>query len=564
MSDANIKKVKLEYGQLLQLAADRCRSSEEIAMIEKAFSFASEAYKDVALLNGETYILHPLRVAKIAVSSIGLGYKSICAALLIDVPVYTDYRFDSLRNLFGEKIAHLVEGLGLMRNILDTSEVPPASGDSEDDVQAENFKRVLLTLGDDVRVVLIKLADRLDKCRHLECYPKPKADKYLAEIKGIFIPLAHRLGLYTVKSELENIWLRYTEPAAYAEIESRANRDVAQRSRDIDEFIAPISNALTASGLKFEIKKRIKTPYSIWHKMRTKHVSFEQVYDLYAVRIIFESENRDAEAERKTAFDIYSTIVSLYTDKPNRLRNWIRQPKPNGYEALHCTVMSKAGIWVEVQIRSRRMDDIAEKGIAAHWTYKQDGYLSENDSQVDLWLKKVQSIITSGDVEALDLLDIVQDEISSRTIVVFTPKGEQRTIPKGSTVLDFAYTVHTGIGNQAIAAKVNMKLVPLSGKLHNGDQVEIITASRSAPKPEWLSFLQTRHARHKVLDYLRTAGDEQLKRGEEFLREREDAPSREIPVRITLRGTNRPGLMEEIENALNQIDGIEDVVISEL
>ncbi|MBO4476238.1 MAG: bifunctional (p)ppGpp synthetase/guanosine-3',5'-bis(diphosphate) 3'-pyrophosphohydrolase [Bacteroidales bacterium] len=561
MSDALVNK---EYQEFLEVAAARCRSEEELATVQKAFDFACEAHRDSALGSGEPYILHPLRVAMIAVSSVGLGYKSMCAALLHDIPEHTDYSVEDLRPLFGDKIAQLVEGLAQMRNILDSSPAPLSPEGSEEDQQAENFKRILLTMGDDVRVVLIKLADRLDNCRHLDAYPQVKADKVLAEVKGIFIPLSHRLGLYAVKSEMENIWLKYKQPESYHEIESRIDRDVAQRSRDIDEFIEPITSALEAMGLRFEIKKRIKTPYSIWHKMRTKHVSFEQIYDLYAVRIIFESDDRNPAAERKTAIDIYTTITAMYADKPNRLRNWIRQPKPNGYEALHCTVMSKAGIWVEVQIRSRRMDDIAEKGIAAHWAYKQDGYLSENDSQVDRWLEKVQEIITSGDIQSLDLLDMIQDEIATKAIVVFTPKGEQRDIPKDSTALDFAYSVHTDIGNQAIAAKVNMKLAPLSRKLRNGDQVEIITARRSAPKPEWLSFLQTRHARRRVLDYLRTAGEDQLRRGEEILRNREGASGQEIPIRISLFGNNRPGLMEEIEIALRQIDGIEDVVTCEI
>jgi len=560
MSEAAINK---EYEQLMALASERCRSEEELAMIRKAYDFASEVHKDAAIRIGEPYIIHPIRVATIVVSTIGLGYKSICAALLHDVPRFADYTPGDLSSLFGDKISQLVDGLAKMRNILKSAEVP-SSPEESDDIQAENFKRILLTIGDDVRVILIKLADQLDTCRRLDAYPPAKVEKLLAETKGIFIPLAHRLGLYTVKSELENIWLRYKQPEAYNDIESRINRNMVQRSHDIDEFIEPISKSLTDAGLHFEIKKRIKTPYSIWNKMRTKHVSFEQIYDLYAVRIIFDLDQRDQEAERKTAFDIYNIITSFYPDKPNRLRNWIRQPKPNGYEALHCTVMSKAGIWVEVQIRSRRMDDIAEKGIAAHWTYKQDGYLSENDSQVDHWLEKVQEIISSNDVDSLDLLDIIQDEISTKTIVVFTPKGEQRGIPKDSTALDFAYCVHTGIGNQAIAAKVNMKLAPLSRKLRNGDQVEIITARRSSPKPEWLSFLQTRHARRKVLEYLRTVGGDTLQRGEDYLRERQDSMTREIPIRISLRGTNRPGLMEEIENSLRQIDGIEDVVTSEL
>ena len=551
MCDDRIQK---EFDELIRLAQGRCRDEEEISMIRKAFDFAGEAHRDVSLNSGEPYILHPIRVATIVVSKIGLGYKSICAALLHDVLESTVYSSDSLRNLFGDKITSLVEGMENMRNILE---------ESDEELEDENFRRVLLTMGDDVRVVLIKLADRLDNCRHLQFLPTVKADKILAQTKAIFIPLAHRLGLYTVKSELENIWLFHKQPDAYREIEGRIDRDVAQRSRDIDDFITPVSEALTAAGIRFELRKRIKTPYSIWHKMQTKHVSFEQIYDLYAVRIVYEMDSKDISAERARAFDIYNIVTGLYPNMQNRMRNWISQPKPNGYEALHCTVMSKAGIWVEVQIRSRRMDDIAEKGIAAHWSYKQDGYISESDNQMDHWLEKVQKIISGPDAGALDLLDIIQDEISGKTIVVFTPKGHQRSIPKDATALDFAYCVHTDIGNQAIAAKVNMKLAPLSRKLKNGDQVEIITARKSRPKAEWLSFLQTRHARRKVLEFLKGADSEQYRKGEELLRNRQDPVSEEIPIRITLRGTNRPGLMEEIENALRQIDGIEDVVTSE-
>ena len=551
MCDDRIQK---EFDELLLLARGRCRDESEISLIRKAFDFASEAHKDVFLNTGEPYILHPLRVASIVVAKIGLGCKSICTALLHDVLESTVFTADSLRNLFGDKIASLVEGVENMRNILE---------DSEEEIEDENFRRVLLTMGDDVRVVLIKLADRLDNCRHLESLTEAKADKILAQTKAIFIPLAHRLGLYTVKSELENIWLLHKHPEAYHEIESRIDRDVAQRSRDIDEFIAPVSEALTAAGVRFEVRKRIKTPYSIWQKMQNKHVSFEQIYDLYAVRIIYEVDDKDVNAERNKAFDILNIVTALYPNMQNRMRNWINQPKPNGYEALHCTVMSKAGIWVEVQIRSRRMDDIAEKGIAAHWTYKQDGYISESDSQMDVWLEKVQKIISGSDAAALDQLDIIQDEISGKTIVVFTPKGHQRTIPKDSTALDFAYCVHTTIGHQAIAAKVNMKLAPLSRKLKNGDQVEIITARKSSPKAEWLSFLQTRHARRKVLEYLKGSDPEQFRKGEEVLSTRQNSVAEEIPIRVSLRGKNRPGMMEEIENALRQIDGIEDVVISE-
>ena len=487
--------VRQEFDALMDLARGRCRNSKEMDMVRKAFNFAYEAHKGVMQHTGKPFILYSMEVAKIVVTNVGLGYKSICAALLLGVIEDTDYTLDDVRRIFGDKIASLVEGLTNISNILESdSAVISSPEDDAERIQAENLKRILLSMGDDVRVVLIKLADRLQCMRSLDTMPEAKREKILADTMSIFIPLAHRLGLYSIKSEMENIWLRYVHPDEYKEIEARIDTDLVSRSRELDAFIEPIANALLDKGFRFTIKKRIKTPYSIWYKMKTKHVPFEQIYDLYAVRIIFDPQTDDLKEERDKAFVIYSTVTSLYRDKDSRFRDWIRHPKKNGYEALHITVMSNSGFWVEVQIRSRRMDDIAEKGIAAHWAYKNDGYLSEADNEMDRWLAKVQEVLSSDNIDSLELLDIIQDNISTSEIVVFTPKGEQRSIEKGSTALDFAYKVHTDVGNHAIAAKVNSKLVPLYKVLKSGDQVEIITAVNAQPKIQWLRFLHTRSA----------------------------------------------------------------------
>ena len=373
--------INKEYGELKKVAAGRCRSDEEMALVQKAFEFANEAHKNVRRRSGEPYILHPIAVARIVVENIGLGCKSICAAILHDVVEDTDFTVDEIRNLFGDKIASLVDGLTKIKTVLDNQK--DLKSGSTDTLQAENFKRILLTLNDDVRVVLIKLADRLHNCRTIEFMPEHKRDKVLSETMFIFIPLAHRLGLYEVKSEMENIWLKYKEPEAFREITRRIDESVVDKDKSIDEFIAPISAALKDAGFDFQIKKRIKTPYSVWNKMRTKNVEFEQVYDLYAVRIIFTPPVDSKESERNQCYHIFSIITGIYKYQPSRVRDWVRHPKSNGYEALHCTLMSQIGIWIEVQIRSKRMDDIAEKGIAAHWAYKNEGYVGENDSEMD-------------------------------------------------------------------------------------------------------------------------------------------------------------------------------------
>ena len=488
--------ISREFAELRESAVRRCANQQEIDTVQKAFDFANEAHKGVRRRSGEPYIIHPIEVAKIVVNEIGLGCKSIVAALLHDVVEDTDYTVEDIRNLFGDKIATLVDGLTKIKTVLDNEDKSKVKS-----IQAENFKRILLTLNDDVRVVLIKLADRLHNCRTIEYMPEHKRDKILGETMFIFIPLAHRLGLYGIKSEMEDIWLRYKEPQAFNEIKAKINRNANDKEKQIDDFVKEISQILDKMDIDYEIRKRVKSPYSIWHKMRTKNVTFEQVFDLYAVRIIFKPRTENVKAERSQCYAIYSAITNEYDYREDRFRDWIKQPKNNGYEALHCTVMSKSGIWVEVQIRSRRMNDIAEKGIAAHWAYKREGIVSESESEMDKWIAKVQEILMNPDVNALELLDIIHNDLTASEIFVFTPKGEQKAILKGATALDFAYMIHTHIGNKAIAAKVNLRLEPLSYVLRSGDQIEIITAQNENPKREWLDFLKTRKAINIVKEY---------------------------------------------------------------
>ena len=488
-----------DYADLKEAARKRCTDSTELDVIQKAFEFANEAHKGVRRRSGEPYILHPIAVAKIVVSNIGLGYKSIVAALLHDVVEDTHYTVENLKSLFGEKVAAIVDGLTKIKTVLDNENKA-----EQKSIQAENFKRILLTLNDDARVVLIKLADRLHNCRTIEFMPEHKRDKILSETMFVFIPLAHRLGLYGVKSEMEDIWLRYKEPEAFHEITSKINRNVIDKDKEINDFIAPIDTALQSAGFRFEIKKRVKTPYSIWNKMNNKGIDFDQIYDLYAVRIIFDEENDAGETERDQCYHIFSIITSLYRYKSDRVRDWVNYPKNNGYEALHCTLMSHTGIWIEVQIRSKRMNEIAEKGIAAHWAYKKDGFAEGTESEMDKWIAKIKEILVNPDVNALDLLDMIHNDLIKSDIFVFTPKGDTRSIEKGATALDFAYLIHSQIGNRAIAAKINYRLMPLSYVLKTGDQVEIITAENENPKREWLDFVKTSKARKFILDSLKS------------------------------------------------------------
>ena len=496
--------IRRDYEVLRASAQKRCANDRELAVVERAFEFANNAHKNVRRRSGEPYMLHPIAVAQIVVDGIGLGYKSISAALLHDVVEDTDYTVEDLRAEFGDKIATLVDGLTKIKNVLDTEQKTHGTDISQQSLQAENFKRILLTMNDDVRVVLIKLADRLHNCRTIEHMPEHKRDKILSETMFIFIPLAHRLGLYSIKSELENIWLRYKEPEAYEEIKDRIEKRAREKGSEMDAFVEPIEKALTDAGFTFNIKKRIKTPYSVWRKMEEKQIPFEEVYDLYAIRIIFEPAGNSKETERDQCYHIFSTITGIYRYMPERLRDWVKHPKSNGYEALHCTLLSNSGVWIEVQIRTRRMDDIAEKGIAAHWMYKRNGFVGEGDNEMDLWLSRIKEILVNPDVNALELLDIIHNDLTSAEIYVFTPKGEQKTIQKDATVLDFAYLIHTEVGNKAIAAKVNQKLVTLSHVIKTGDKIEIITAEDARPQAEWLKFLKTHRARTIVTDYFKS------------------------------------------------------------
>ena len=529
-----------EYADLKEAARKRCTDQSELDMIQKAFDFANEAHKGVRRRSGDPYILHPIAVAKIVVSTIGLGYKSIVAALLHDVVEDTAYNIDDIRNLFGERVATLVEGLTKIKTVLDNEDKA-----RQKSMQAENFKRILLTLNDDVRVVLIKLADRLHNCRTIEYVSEHKRKKILSETMYVFIPLAHRLGLYGMKSEMEDIWLRYNEPEAYNSISEKVNRNVIDKEKEINEFIAPIDEALRNAGFRFEIKKRVKTPYSIWHKMNTKGVTFEEIFDLYAVRIIFDPQEDAKESERDQCYHIFSIITSLYKYKSDRIRDWVNFPKNNGYEALHCTLMSRSGIWVEVQIRSRRMHEVAEKGIAAHWSYKKDGFIDKSQSEVDKWIVQVKEILVNPDVNALDLLDMIHNDLIKSEIFVFTPKGEQRSIEKGATALDFAYSIHSQIGHKAIAAKVNLKLVPLSRELKTGDQVEIITAETETPKREWLDFVKTRKAKAHILDFLKDAHKEKRHHFRDTSR-----------IRLNFKGLDRIGILHDITRYISMITDV--------
>ena len=535
-TQADYEVIARDYADLKEAARKRCNSQEELDMVQKAFEFANEAHKGVRRRSGEPYILHPIAVAKIVVSNIGLGYKSIIAALLHDVVEDTDYTVDDLKSLFGEKVATLVEGLTKIKTVLDNEDKAVQKS-----MQAENFKRILLTLNDDVRVVLIKLADRLHNCRTIEFMPDHKRDKILSETMFVFIPLAHRLGLYSVKSEMEDIWLRYKEPEAFNQISELINRNIIDKDIAINEFIRPIDEAMKAAGFRYEIRKRVKTPYSIWKKMKTKGVTFDQIFDLYAVRIIFDASGNTKESEREQCYHVFSLITGIYKYKPDRMRDWVNAPKSNGYEALHCTLMSNAGFWVEVQIRTERMHEIAEKGIAAHWAYKKDGFGGENVSEMDKWITKVKEILVNPDVNALELLDLIHHDLVQSEIMVFTPKGEQKSIEKGATALDFAYAIHSHIGNKAIAAKVNLRLVPLSHILRTGDQVEIITAENEAPKREWLHFVKTSRARKAILDNIKSQRQTYIMIGKKMLEKRLQEIGKTLTDKVIV------SLMEEFE-----------------
>ena len=474
-------------------------TEESVKMIRRAFEFAREAHQGVRRKSGEPYILHPLAVAKIAVKEIGLGTKSAVAALLHDVVEDTDYTVEDIANLFGPKIASLVDGLTKISEVMGSNTTK----------QAESFRKMILTLADDVRVILIKIADRLHNMRTLDSMPEHKQVKIASETLYIYAPLAHRMGLHAIKTELEDLSLKYENPVEYQELEKRIHDYRDEHTGLYQQFIAPIRERLTESGYRYDITARTKSVYSVWSKMQRRHISFEEIYDLLAVRIVFDP--KDNQPEKWQCWNIYSLITDMYSPKPERIRDWVSVPKANGYEALHLTVMGPGGKWIEVQIRSRRMDEIAEKGLAAHWKYKGDN--AEASNEVDKWLAGIKEMLEQPGTDALEFLDEFKLNLFAKEIRVFTPKGEMRTLPKGASVLDFAYDIHTEIGNSCIGGKVNHKLVPMSHRLQSGDQVEVLTSDKQKPQSDWLDFIVTAKARNNILMVFRREKKEQIRIG---------------------------------------------------
>ena len=480
--------IQHEYDALLQ---DYLNSNHRrrVEIIEKAFLFAKQAHKGITRLTGEPYIMHPLAVARIVVKEIGLGSTSICAALLHDVVEDTDYTIEDIASLFGEKIASIVDGLTKI------------SGDkfAAHSEQAENMRKLLLTMSDDARVILIKLADRLHNMRTLSIMRPAKQQKIIGETQYIYIPLALRIGLFSIKTELENLCFKYEHPDRYKEIEEKFESTKLEREGIYHRFSEPIREKLTSMGFKYELKERVKSVYSIWNKMQTKQVPFEEIYDVLALRIILEPADNSSLDERAQCWLIYSAITSLYKAHPSRTRDWIATPKANGYESLHLTVMAD-GQWIEVQIRTKRMNEIAEKGLAAHWKYK----TGEDETELDNWLRQIkEEVLENPAPDAVDFLDTFKLNLFADEIFIFTPAGEMKIIPQGATVLDFAFSLHSDLGMHCIGAKVNQKLMPLSYTLQGGDQVEILTSKKQQPQEEWLNFVATARAKTKISAYFR-------------------------------------------------------------
>ena len=481
---------------------------KKVDIIAKAFNFAKQAHKGVRRLSGEPYIMHPIAVAQIASEEMGLGSTSICSALLHDVVEDTDYTVEDIENMFGPKVAQIVDGL---------TKISGGIFGEQASAQAENFKKLLLTMSDDIRVILIKICDRLHNMRTLQSQPANKQYKIAGETLYIYAPLANRLGLNKIKTELEDLSFRYDHPEEYANIEKKLEMTSAQRDTLFELFTAPIKEALDNMGISYEIKARVKSPYSIWKKMQKKHVTFDEVFDILAVRIIFVPKVREEEINE--CFSIYVALSKIYKSHPDRLRDWVNHPKANGYQALHVTLMSKQGRWIEVQIRSDQMNEVAEQGFAAHWKYKDGNQITEDEEELNDWLRTIKEILDDPQPDAMDFLDTIKLNLFASEIFVFTPKGEIKTMPAGCTALDFAFQIHTFLGSHCIGAKVNHKLVPLSHKLQSGDQVEILTSKAQHIQPSWVNFVSTAKAKGKIQAILRRESRENQKKGEEALHE---------------------------------------------
>ena len=484
------KEILREYRALLRALKEGLKKGDK-ALLRHAFEIAVDAHKDMRRKSGEPYILHPLAVARIVVEEIGLGVNSAICALLHDTVEDTEITLEDITREFNGYIAKIIDGLTKISNVVDIK--------ADTTIQAENFRKILLTLADDPRVILIKLADRLHNMRTLDSMSRDKQLKISSETTYIYSPLAHRLGLYEIKSEMEDLALKYTQPEIYKEIAQGLKETKRERSRYINEFIKPIKEELSNNGFDFEIYGRPKAINSIWNKMKKKHVTFDEVYDLFAIRVILKSS---PEREKEDCWKVYSIVTNFYHPSTERLRDWISVPKGNGYEALHTTVMGPAGKWVEVQVRTERMNEIAEKGLAAHWKYKEEGAPAQ-ESKLDSFLKHLRDILNNPDTDTIDFIQDFKLDLFTEEIYIYTPKGDMRVLPKGATALDFAFDIHTQLGMRCIGAKVNYKLVPLSHQLKSGDQVEVITSSKQNPSEDWLSFLITAKAKSRVKNYLK-------------------------------------------------------------
>ncbi len=480
------KLILREYRALLRGLKPKLKPGDK-ELVRVAFEMAADAHKTMRRKSGEPYILHPLAVARICVEEIGLGVRSTICALLHDTVEDTDITLEDVEREFGNEITRIVDGLTKISNVIDVN----ASQ------QAENFKKILLTLTDDPRVILIKLADRLHNMRTLDSMKREKQLKISSETVYVYAPLAHRMGLYNIKTELEDLAMKYMEPDAYKEIARKLAETKRERTRYINEFIKPIKDKLEKGSFEFEIYGRPKSIHSIWNKMKKKAVDFEEVYDLFAIRVIL---NSPTEREKEDCWKVYSFITDEYTPAPERLRDWLSNPKSNGYEALHTTVMGPQGKWVEVQIRTKRMNEIAEKGLAAHWKYKEG---AADESRFDKWFQQIREVLNTQDSDSIDFLQDFKTSFLAEEIYVYTPKGDVKMLPVGSTALDFAFSIHSAVGSQCIGAKVNHKLVPISHKLRSGDQVEIITSSKQKPNEDWLGIVVTAKAKSKIKDALK-------------------------------------------------------------
>ena len=503
---ADNKMIEDAFNEVLKIYL-ASRHRRKVDIINKAFNFARQAHKGVRRLSGEPYIMHPIAVARIAVEEMGLGSTSICAALLHDVVEDTDYTVEDISNIFGERIAHIVDGL---------TKISGGIFGDRASAQAENFKKLLLTMSDDIRVILIKICDRLHNMRTLASQPANKQYKIAGETMYIYAPLANRLGLNKIKTELEDLSFKYEHPDEYNYIKNKLADTQAQRDTLFANFTGPIREALDRMGIQYELKARVKSPYSIWNKMQNKHVTFEEIYDILAVRIIYTPKVHSEEINE--CFKIYVAISQIYKSHPDRLRDWVNHPKANGYQALHVTLMSKQGKWIEVQIRSDHMDEVAEQGFAAHWKYKEgDNENVDDDSELNNWLSTIKEILDDPQPDAMDFLDTIKLNLFASEIFVFTPKGEIKTMPAGCTALDFAFQIHTLLGSHSIGDKVNHKLVPLSHHLQSGDQVEILSSKSQHVQPSWINFVSTAKAKQKVMAILRRDNRETQKKGEQIL-----------------------------------------------